>query len=326
MGRTRQVPGHVVRRVVGAATMAPSVHNTQPWRWYDDGQVVELWADRTRGLSVTDPEGRNLTVSCGAALHHARVAAAAMGWSAAVDLLPDRGAPDLLARLVLTPSAPSPHAEEVLDLLVRRCTDRRRFTSWPVPEERLEHLATTATGEGARAIALTDVTERFRAERLVLLSGELQRADVDARAEQEAWLDHSAVDGIPRRTVPAPSERPGGHPHRFGVAPLHLVREPVVGAADGLVVLFDTRDEPGAWLRAGGGLSALWLAATRDGLSVVPISQVVEVPETRRAFAHEVLGDLAVPMVLVRVGWQAMGGGLLEPTPRRPLADVLEQV
>lgn len=325
MTRTRQVPAQVVHRVVDAATMAPSVHNTQPWRWYDDGRALELWADRSRALPVTDPDGRNLTVSCGAALHHARVAAAALGWATATDLLPDPGSPDLLARLVLSPAAPSPHAEESLDLLVRRRTDRRRFTSWPVPDERLAHLAATATAEGARATALTDVTERFRAERLVLLAGELQRADADARAEQEAWLDHSDVDGIPRRTIPEPSERPGGHPHRFGNAPLHLVREPVVGPADGLVVLFDDRDEPRAWLRAGEGLSALWLAATRDGLSVVPISQVVEVPETRRLLGHDVLGGLAAPVVVVRIGWQAMGRELLEPTPRRPMADVLEQ-
>jgi hypothetical protein len=96
----------------------------------------------------------------------------------------------------------------------------------------------------------------------------------------------------------------------------------VVGS-DGLVVLYTEDDSPEAWLRAGEGLSALWLDAVRTGLSVVPLSHVLEVDETRAALRHAVLGGLAVPLLLVRVGWQAISRSQLVSTTRRPLDQVL---
>ena len=89
------------------------------------------------------------------------------GWASAVTRLPDRDRPDLLARLTLSPADPSRHAQELVDAIDKRCTDRRRFTSWPVPDERLTHLAAPATAWGARALPLTDVSERFHAEILI---------------------------------------------------------------------------------------------------------------------------------------------------------------
>jgi hypothetical protein len=76
-------------------------------------------------------------------------------------------------------------------------------------------------------------------------------------------------------------------------------------------------------LQAGQALSALWLAATRDGLSIVPLSQVIENEETRLALHHEVFAGMASPQLLVRVGWQEISHPLPLRTPRRSLADVL---
>src|ERR1044071_10028153 len=78
---------------------APSVFNTQPWIWHLSGDTLALVSDPTRRLGVTDAEGRLLLLSCGAVLHHARVALAAAGWLADVQRLPDERLPDLLARL-----------------------------------------------------------------------------------------------------------------------------------------------------------------------------------------------------------------------------------
>ena len=73
-------PTAVLHRILTKACRAPSVHNSQPWRWRVDGDHVTLLADRTRQLMRADPEGRDLVLSCGAALHHFRVAAAAEGY------------------------------------------------------------------------------------------------------------------------------------------------------------------------------------------------------------------------------------------------------
>jgi len=97
-----------VTTAIDLATRAPSVHNTQPWRWRIGDRSVHLYADLERQVSATDPDQRDLVMSCGAALHHVRVAFAALGWSTTVDRLPNPDEPDHLASLKLTDPTPSP--------------------------------------------------------------------------------------------------------------------------------------------------------------------------------------------------------------------------
>ncbi len=321
---TRRVPRRTLRQIVELATRAPSVHNTQPWLWRGTAHSLELYADRSRQLAVGDPDGRNLTISCGIALHHAQVAADALGFSATVTRFPDPEQPDLLARLDLVPGTPSRHAPELLDAIDKRCTDRRRFTSWPVPDERLTHLASQATSQGARALPLTDVSERFHAELLINRAIDLQHEDRLVMQEQKSWIDHGDGDGVPSRVLPVPGDLRARRPSRFATGLVDDMGGREVEGPDGLIVFCAPTDDPPAWLTAGEGLSATWLAATREGLSVVPISQVIEVPETRAAFQVEVLGGLARPLVVIRVGWQAISRSQLPRTPRRAVTEVLE--
>lgn len=312
-----------LREVVGLACLAPSVHNTQPWRWrIVDDQTLELRADRGRQLSAADPDGRSLVISCGAAVHHAVAGAQALGMRADVQLRPEPADDDLLARLRVGTGPVPVDARSRLELLEQRCTDRRRFTAWPVPEARLRELADAAAGWGAAVLPITGAATRLRAELLVQRAQELQSLDDDVVEEQRRWLDHSRVDGIPATTA-APARSPRHeHPDRFRPDP--PPEEPrLLESSDALMVLCSAREDQGAWLRAGQSLSALWLEAVRGGLSVVPLSQVVEVPETRRDLRLDVLGGLSHPQLLLRVGWQEISRRGQRRTPRRPLAEVL---
>lgn len=310
------------RRLVELACRAPSFHNTQPWRWRILGEdVIELYADPARQLRVADPLGRNLTISCGSALHHAEVAARGLGLDPEVTVTSGPG--DLLARVTLTGAATRPGALEELEALERRCTDRRRFTSWPVPEGRLTHLAEAAAGWGAYVVPVTDVTARFHTERLLERARAAQTSDPAYAEEQRNWVDHGAADG-----VPAPNAAPGVagtgtvRSHRYAPEP-----EPsptaAVESSDGVLAICTAGDSQEDWLHVGQALSAVWLRATRDGLSIVPLSQVVEVEETRAELHQKVFGGMARPQILVRVGWQEISRAPLPPTPRRPLDEVL---
>ena len=81
------------------ATLAPSSHNSQPWRFMVDGDTISLLADRTRSLPVVDPYDRELLISCGAALLNLRAALAHFGHGFAINLFPTELEPDLLARV-----------------------------------------------------------------------------------------------------------------------------------------------------------------------------------------------------------------------------------
>ena len=93
----------LIRHVVTVAAVAPSVYNTQPWRFRTDGYVIDLFADRTRQLHYMDAPGRLLALSCGAALHHLRLAIRGLGRDVEVRLLPDAADHDHLARVIPGP-------------------------------------------------------------------------------------------------------------------------------------------------------------------------------------------------------------------------------
>lgn len=320
------------RRVIELACRAPSVHNSQPWRWRVDGDaLIELYADRRRQLLVSDPSGRNLALSCGAALHHCNVAARALGMTPTVELEPSADDDRLLARISLSPGTPSVESLDALQALEERRTDRRRFTSWPIPESRLAHLAQAAAGWGAHVYPVTDVSMRFRAEELFVRAAALQGEDPRFAEEQRAWLDRSRVDGIAMATATPPVHgRPSTYPNRFAPSVEAKVTEQAgnlgaVESSEGLMAICTADDDQRSWLRAGETLSALWLRATHEGLSVVPLSQVVEVDETREALRHEVFEGMARPQILVRIGWLEATRGPLERTTRRPVDEVLER-
>lgn len=320
------------RWIVETACRAPSVHNTQPWTWHISEPAgrsgghgsIDLYADRSRQLPVADPRGRNLMLSCGAALHHAQVAAAAAGYPATVTRMPDPDDPEHLATLHLEAGQRTPTSEERLQALLRRCTDRRRFTSWPVPDDRLARLAQSSSTEEVLVVALTDAAVRFRAEVLMEEAMRRQQAEPRFAEEQKLWVEHSSFDGVPLHSVPPPERAPRRLRSRFapptvaGVPPQRIVE-----SSDGLLALCTDDDGVADWLRAGEVLSAMWLRATMEGLSVVPLSQAIEVESTRISLAHDVLGGLATPQILVRIGWQPIGRSQLVQTPRRPVEDVL---
>ncbi len=102
---------HALRRAAVRATLAPSVHNTQPWRLSLGSDSVDLYRDPSRQLAVLDPSGRQLLISCGCALFNARVSLAASGWAVSVERFPDPSDPRLLARLRVTgPTRGSPRS------------------------------------------------------------------------------------------------------------------------------------------------------------------------------------------------------------------------
>jgi hypothetical protein len=129
----------VLRRAIARAARAPSVHNSQPWRWRPDGDAVDLLADPS-------PDGaedaRDVLLSCGIVLHHLLVALAGLGCSARVERFPDPADPDHLARVRPVAAPPSPGAARLAGAIAGRHTDRRRFASQPVgPDPRVDRLA-----------------------------------------------------------------------------------------------------------------------------------------------------------------------------------------
>ncbi|MCM4084399.1 Acg family FMN-binding oxidoreductase [Paractinoplanes hotanensis] len=310
-----------LEQAVLAAGHAPSIFNTQPWSWRIEGATVQLFADPDRKVTSIDPDGRLLLLSCGAALHHARVWLRGSGWSVTVDRLPDSERPDLLARLVLGKQVPpDPEAVRMAAVIPRRHTDRRSFGARTVSDFELTKLRRFVETEGA-------YLHTVRREQVAALAFSMDAAeqaelyDPAYRSDLRAWTQRPGYrgDGVTPDTAVKPGPRRVPVRDFFPASRADL--DPGIAHDEGAayVVLFGLGERPIDLLRGGEALSALLLLATADGLATAPLSDAVE-REWPRQLVRHLLTGLGEPFLIVRLGYRSGR----EPAPasaRRDLRD-----
>ena len=322
--------GSITERLHSAvelAVRAPSVHNTQPWRWRIDSDAVHLFADRGRQLPATDPEGRDLLLSCGAALHHLEVALSALAVACSVQYFPDPENRDHLATITVVPGAAAPVDAALAEAVLARRTDRRWFGPEPVPPDYLTLLTVRAAERGAHLHALDDATVHGQLAAALAEAARQQEATAEYAAELAMWSTRyaGARDGVPIGSVAPPLAGRDPSPLRsFPRSGLAQPKVPVGSADAGTLLLLTTpADDRRSQLRAGEAVSAVLLTATSKALATTPLSQVVERAETRRALRQVAAADDEYPQLIIRVGWPMPGAAELAATPRRPLSAVL---
>jgi nitroreductase len=299
---------------VHTATAAPSLHNSQPWRFRIRPGRIDVYADPARRLPVLDPSGREQLISVGAAVLTLRLALRQAGYLNDLQLFPE---PGVVARVTVTHPAPvSDELAALAEAIPHRHTNRLPFAQLPVPEEVLDKLRAAAHAEGA-TLAVAGPDGRDAILRLAGTADRVLHARPGYRAELAHWTTDTRHDGVPiwaagpwdaLETVPIRDfAELSGEPRR------HEQFEPYPI----ILVLATHGDDRVAWVRAGQALQRVLLTATWHGVAATPIGQPVEVPEIRRRLLDPAAG-LSVQMVL-RVGYGRLAGC----TPRRPVSDVL---
>lgn len=318
----------IMRQAVAAAVMAPSSHNTQPWRFRIHADTLDLFADADRTLRVIDPARRQQVVSCGCALYNARVAVRAMGFTDEVTvMLVDGEEPTHLATLhVHGAHVPTEDDRARMAAIPERHTNRREFLARPVASEHVDRMIADAEAEGVRLVRLLP-QQKLALAYLVDQADRLQLGDSAFRDELVRWLapvGSSRRDGIPF------VEKEYGSAMPF--ARLRALRSPDLAgrfaeleesraiAAPAMLVFTTDGDTPQDWLACGQAVEAVLLRATSLGLSASFMNQVLELPELR-ARVHDIAPGLGYPQMVLRVGVAAHP--VRHPAPRRSVDDVL---
>ncbi|MFB4300870.1 Acg family FMN-binding oxidoreductase [Actinomadura sp. NTSP31] len=319
----------VLRGAVEDAIRAPSVHNTQPWRFSARGSRISLRADPDRRLDVADPQGREMLISCGAALYNLRLSLRKRGYEPDVRLLPDVDRPNLLADVEVEPDR-EPVTREIdgeYAQIERRHSHRGGFRPGPVPPGLPAALRLAAEQEGARVVQAVDVHVKGALAALTDAAEHVQRRTSAYSTEIARWAPSPTTarkDGVqpvsyPRRT---PRTEPHFPPRDFargqgwGVEPADDDGIALTGIA---VLLVTAEDTPAAWLHAGQALERMLLRAAQDDLSAAFHTQAMQVPELRAFIRTHFCGD-AHPQMLLRIGVPA---GEELATVRRPVEDVM---
>ena len=321
---TVPIPAGQADYLIATAARAPSVHNTQPWRFRVGTCAIELYADPSRKLRV-DPVGRELLISCGAALFGLRLGIRSLGYLPVVELLPDPARLRLLARVRLGAQEPVTAWERhLLAAVPHRHTHRGPFSPDPLPAGLLAGLQHDALAEGTtlalvdRALAYQRLADIVAAARRKLDLDPAARADIRDWSRDEGSL---ARDGVPAHAFPARSgAQPGRLPQRDfdqdrGLGRLDADGPPPVTTA----VLLTTGDGRADWLRAGQALHRVLAHAASRWVFGSIYTQPLE-DAAIRALIRDRLALLGAPQLVLQLGL----ADTTHPTGRRPPADLME--
>ena len=321
------IPADQIGYLITTAARAPSVHNTQPWRFKVSEDAIELYADPRRKLH-TDPLGREMLISCGAALFGLRLAIRSLGYQPLVELLPDRAKLRLLARVRLSPGTPLTDTERrMIEAVPHRHTHRGPFADEPLPDGLLAALQHDALAEGAtlalveRAITYQQLTD--------IVSAASRRQDLDpvARSEIRRWtraVGSAARDGVPAQAFTAAAAPAGRMRGRLRQRDFDLGRElgmltagpPPAAATAALVTAGDGRAD---WLRAGQALHRLLTRAADRWVFASLYTQPLEAAAIRDLIRTR-LGLPGAPQMLLQLG----RARTTQATARRPPTDLME--
>jgi hypothetical protein len=302
------------------AILAPSGHNTQPWLFQVAQDALLVFADRTRALPVVDPDDRELTISCGAAIEAICVSARHYSLSSVVTDCPDPSSPDLLASIRVSPGpAPTVEDERLFETILRRRTTRSAYDPKSLPRTLVE----TLTGLGL--VVIQDQQTREQIAKLVAEGDRIQMSNARFRRELTAWI-HSrrsqTRDGISTAAL--------GMPDHLGPVILAIMRrfdmgdgvpardEALASATSALVLIATGADLTKDWLEAGRSLMRAALEITAAGVCHSYLNQPIEVAELRDQL-RDIAGISLTPQILLRVGY----GTPAQPSARRSVLDVL---
>lgn len=309
--------------LLSSAVRAPSMHNSQPWRFEIGPNSAHVYRDLDRWLQVEDPHQSALYMSLGAAVLNLRVAAAELGRLAQVTLFPEPEQPDYVARVWLaTGLGIDAELAALFPYVSRRRTNRHPFADRWIPDRALRELGRAARAENALLQVVRDPDDVRRLLNLAAEGATDEMYQFGRLQERARWVGgERADDGIPATALgPLPVENPP------------LVRDLAVRSADRqrpaarferhpvLALLSVRRDDPLGWLGAGQALERVLLTATRWGLSASFLNQALDCEGWQwPAQTHD--GTSAYPQMLLRLGY----GRLTEAIPRRPLHEFAAQ-
>lgn len=309
---------------VQLASRAPSLHNTQPWRWVSDSEGLKLFLDPNRVVPSTDRSSREAIISCGVMLDHLRVAMAAAGWASTVERFPNPNNRDHLATVQFSPMqfVTEAHRRRADAILARR-TDRlpmRAYEDW----ESFETLLRARLADSPAHLDVLSDDVRPEVAEAAALTESLRLYDSAYHAELTWWTTPFATeDGIPQSSLVSAEESERVGVSRAFPVTSHSERRRTVNDDSATIVVLSTDGYSRAdALDAGEALSAALLECTLAGLATCPVTHVTELHASRDIIGKLIDRD-ACPQVLIRVGVAPALEEVAPPTPRRPVETIL---
>jgi hypothetical protein len=306
------------------AILAPSSHNAQPWIFRVTPQGVQVMADFSRRLPVTDPRDRELWMSIGTAIANLRIAAAHFGFETAVLYTSTPKEPNRVALVTFRETcATDDGLRKLFPAIKQRHTNRAAFDREPVEPEALKRICDLVE-RFPKTLRLILPRNKGRIADLVETADEEQMRTGEYRAELADWIrgDDDSADGMPADALGFVNAFAGAAEwvlRHVDVGSMQAARDrELIDSAAALIVIA-AEDDRESLVRAGEILERLLLTLTGEGLHYSFLNGPIELPTIRSQVAAIAAAERP-PQLLLRIG---RAGKESQPTARRPIDAVV---
>jgi len=313
-----------LRGLVQLASLAPSGHNTQPWRFITSESRLDIRPDFTRRTPIVDPDDHHLFVSLGCAGENLAIAAAEHGRPGVLRFDP-AGEGGIAFEFERGSSARS----ELYPAIARRQSTRAEYDGTLVPAADLRQLVAVAAIPGVDLVLVTDRSRINQLRDLVRVGNDMQMADPAFLRELKSWLRFNPReaslrgDGLFSAASGNPSLPNWLGPVFFDLA-FNAAAENKryarhIDSSAGLAIFSAHEAGPEGWVQVGRSCQRFALKATALGLKTAFANQPVEVAALRPELASMIGLPGRRPDLVMRFG----RGPELPFSPRRSLEEIL---
>jgi hypothetical protein len=324
--QTPEITRQLIEELVGRAILAPSGHNTQPWRFGSSGNRILIRADLSRRLPVVDGDDHALYISLGAALENLRIAARQHGLHSDVEYFPPEWSDALVVHL--TPAPPSAESALYKAIPIRQST-RRLYEAKRIPSDHLRRLEEASTEDGVAFQLFTGPAQIEPLIELVKEGNREQMRDPAFVAELISWVrfSHGEVrasgDGLtaPAMGMPAVPRWLGAPIMKAFLKPEMQAKqaEKMIRSSPALMLFAAERNDRENWVRLGQSFERVALTATSVGIKQAHMNMPCEVVNVRRQLQQHLGLANEQPLLLLRIGY----GKASPRSPRRPVSAVM---
>jgi len=299
------------------AILAPSSHNTQPWKFSVNKDEISIFADKTRWLKVADPDQRELYVSVGCALENLLIAAEHFEYGHQVTYSPKPDQEELVAIVRLKPQVQQVPLRDpaLFDVILTRHTNRNVYEERSIPQTDLQRLQNCCVEEGIWLHMTDDIDIKRKVDELIIHGDAIQFSNPAYREELGYWIGQG-VFGTPWLLSKI---------GELAVTYMNMGKgqakkdSEVLMSAPILAALSSKMNDRKSQVKIGQVFERLLLMATLLKICVHPMNQILEIPELKTEVGKLIPVSDVFPQHTFRLGYAEPEK---ECTPRRPLGEV----
>ena len=318
--------GEQARFLLSFAVLASSSHNTQPWKFKIEKNVIKILPDYSRTLAYSDRTYRELFISLGCVLGNLEVVSRHFGFDLKVDFFPEDDISDSPIKVVFRNKQFSkPNSNDQLASILSRRTNRFPYKEQHVDLETINELIASVNDHSVEVKVVTDFAPRAKIVSLIERTSRHVFADSIFKEELSEWLRSVYTrrnDGIPLFDMGIARPLTIIAPMLMRWIPAFLqanLDERLFSSAPAFIIFLTKQDTKEHWTRVGRSLELVWLAATMKNLSLAPWAGLIEYKKARLSL-KKIMNTDHEPIFFARLGY---AGATPPYSPRRPVEATL---